>query len=126
SKMERGTDTGSQTLIDATVAMAASSRLAYLVSYFANPGGGWQGALIKYNIGVSRSCGVGAFHAKVGPPPTFQLTGPRGLGAPSAGRTGGSGFQPSGGVIFGPKAEGLRGGKIGFHPGPTLAPTFPP
>src|SRR5262249_33086046 len=46
--MERGTDTGSQTLIDATVAMAASSRLAYLVSYFANPGGDWQGALIKY------------------------------------------------------------------------------
>src|SRR5262249_11150948 len=51
-KMERGTDTGSQTLIDATVAMAASSRLAYLVSYFANPGGDWQGALIKYS-GVS-------------------------------------------------------------------------
>src|SRR5262249_9181064 len=51
SKMERGTDTGSQTLIDATVAVAASSRLAYLVSYFANPGGGWQGALIKYGRG---------------------------------------------------------------------------
>src|SRR5262249_11783199 len=46
--MERGTDTGSQTLIDATVGMAASSRLAYLVSYFANPGGDWQGALTKY------------------------------------------------------------------------------
>src|SRR5262249_40473644 len=40
--------------IDATVAMAASSRLAYLVSYFANPGGDWQGALIKYHRSVAR------------------------------------------------------------------------
>src|SRR5262249_176726 len=55
--MERGTDTGSQTLIDATVAMAASSRLAYLVSYFANPGGGWQGALIKYDRRGARGFG---------------------------------------------------------------------
>src|SRR5262249_41327611 len=69
--MERGTDTGSQTLIDATVAMAASSRLAYLVSYFANPGGDWQGALIKYllehrtlnNWGVVQWSGGGDLYA---------------------------------------------------------------
>src|SRR5262249_10294560 len=70
--MERGTDTGSPTLIDATVAMAASSRLAYLVSYFANPGGDWQGALIKYT--ASQPPGPGSdtdqdmvFHSLVGP-----------------------------------------------------------
>src|SRR5262249_556820 len=76
--MERGTDTGSQTLIDATVAMAASSRLAYLVSYFANPGGGWQGALIKYTGGEWDCAGS--------PPGTAERRGSRPGGCRNRGR----------------------------------------